>query len=153
MPIVRLYVVWSAHTAVLEAKLTIAVEEVVASVLHIDGREGNLTPFDIIVIPQSVDTMPFDVVIDIEAMPFPAREVGKHIMTQVILDSINALFEGSHLQIGVGLKLVLHAWASNTPEPDEPYSESINLEAALDRARRRIKAFEEDIFDDTELDT
>ncbi len=93
-----------------------------------------------------------DVVIDIEAMPFPGREVGKEIMTEVILDSINLLLEDD-LRIGVGLKLVLHAWAS-TSNDAEPYGEPMTLDAALNRARLRIKGFVEDnVFSDTELDT
>lgn len=146
MPFVHVYMLESSYDIVLEAKLTIACEEIVASALHLEGDEGNLTPFDIVVIPQRLDHMPLDVAIDIEAMPYLAREVGKDIMTEAILDSINLLLDDD-LRIGVGLKLVLHAWASTTEGTAEPYDQSMGLNAALDRARTRIAALEVDILD------
>ncbi len=151
MPFVQLYITESAYSVELEAKLTIACEEIVASALNVEKDEGNLSPFDIIVIPQRLEHMPLDVVIDIEAMPFPGREVGKEIMTEAILGSVNLLLE-KDLRIGVGLKLVLHAWAS-TSDDAEPYGESMTLDAALNRARLRIKELEDTVFSDTELDT
>ncbi len=152
MPFVQLYITESAYSVELEAKLTIACEEIVASALNVEKDEGNLSPFDIIVIPRRLEHMSsLDVVIDIEAMPFPGREVGKEIMTEAILDSINLLLEDD-LRIGVGLKLVLHAWAS-TSDDAEPYGESMTLDAALNRARMRIKELEDTVFSDTELDT
>jgi hypothetical protein len=151
VPFVQLYITESAYSVELEAKLTIACEEIVASALNVEKDEGNLSPFDIIVIPQRLEHMPLDVVIDIEAMPFPGREVGKEIMTEAILGSVNLLLE-KDLRIGVGLKLVLHAWAS-TSDDAEPYGESMTLDAALNRARLRIKELEDTVFSDTELDT
>lgn len=137
MPLVHLY---DNRTFREDPKiLRIAIREIVAAALHVDPEvgEGQLTPNDIIVMHQVTDEIETDILLVIEAFPYPERQKNIDERSELILSVLDDYIFEKQYTFAVAIT-PLSSWVSSAKDVEPAFEGEMTMEAAFNRALTQI---------------